>query len=260
MGEDANSTGAAPTALPPAAADSNGNAPPDAEELEESPEGWARQLERCLGGSASKLSRLARIDAVARGIGTIQAPPEGDNAKQEKGGGEGLSEAEDVVEGDGAVRVPAGNGADKAARARVHRAIQETFPFVKVRGCALRPQPFVLDREDVISWSFDMRVHCKKVALCNHSKVHYDPLQLLMSFCAVLLCSCPLFSTPGSLFCWFQDGDRERPRRERHRRVHAGGPAACSPRNLVGTRSGGPSKVTLPPPAPLSGSRVLGVC
>lgn len=42
-----------------------------------------------------------------------------------------LAEAE-KGETDGAVRVHAGQGADKAARARVHRAVQETFPFIKV--------------------------------------------------------------------------------------------------------------------------------
>lgn len=32
-----------------------------------------------------------------------------------------------------AVRIPVGSGGDKAARALLHRAVQETFPFVKVR-------------------------------------------------------------------------------------------------------------------------------
>ncbi|CAM9172048.1 unnamed protein product [Ectocarpus fasciculatus] len=127
---------------------------------------WAEQLRRCLAGSESEFSRLARLDAAARGA-SAPAPPSpsptripavagvGSAEKNEGetlaggmiGQGAGASEAREqqlaeaekgekgATETDGAVRVHVhaghGQGADKAARARVHRAVQETFPFIK---------------------------------------------------------------------------------------------------------------------------------
>ncbi|CAM9207029.1 unnamed protein product [Scytosiphon promiscuus] len=136
-GEYDNSAGAAPPApLAPdvpspagTATTGKGNTHADVEEEEEdeSPEGWAQQLQRCLGGSASKLAQLKRIDASARGGGTLQVTTAAGDGAQEREEGS----AKNVEEGDKAVRVLVGHGADKAARARVHRAVQETFPFVK---------------------------------------------------------------------------------------------------------------------------------
>ncbi|CBN73915.1 conserved unknown protein [Ectocarpus siliculosus] len=120
---------------------------------------WAQELRRCLAGSESDFSRLARLDAAARGASApAQTAPSptpvpavagmgsaeknegmtlaGDVTGQETGASEAreqqLAEAE-KGETDGAVLVwvHAGQGADKAARARVHRAVQETFPFIK---------------------------------------------------------------------------------------------------------------------------------
>ncbi|CAM9613535.1 unnamed protein product, partial [Ectocarpus sp. 12 AP-2014] len=118
---------------------------------------WAQELRRCLAGSESEFSRLARLDAAARGASALAPPPPsptpvpavarvgsaernegealaGDVTGQEAGASEAreqqLAEAE-KGETDGPVRVHAGQGADKAARVRVHRAVQETFPFIK---------------------------------------------------------------------------------------------------------------------------------
>lgn len=52
--------------------------------------------------------------------GVLVAPTSGNEASVDGGAGFAV------------VRIPAGCGADKEARARVHRAVQETFPFVKV--------------------------------------------------------------------------------------------------------------------------------
>ncbi|CAB1097592.1 unnamed protein product [Ectocarpus sp. CCAP 1310/34] len=120
---------------------------------------WAQELQRCLAGSESDFSRLARLDAAARGASApAQTAPSptpapavagvgsaeknegealaGDVTGQEAGASEAreqqLAEAE-KGETDGPVRVHAGQGADKAARARVHRAVQETFPFIKIQ-------------------------------------------------------------------------------------------------------------------------------
>ncbi|CAM9503668.1 unnamed protein product [Ectocarpus sp. 4 AP-2014] len=117
---------------------------------------WAQELRRCLAGLESEFSRLASLDAAARGASARPPPPSptpvpavagvgsaeknegetlaGDVTGQEAGGFQAreqqLAEAK-KGETDGAVRVHTGQGADKAARARVHRAVQETFPFIK---------------------------------------------------------------------------------------------------------------------------------
>lgn len=55
---------------------------------------------------------------------------------------------------------------------------------------------------------------------------------------SVCLCFCRSVSVFGYL-----DSDRERRRRDCHRRVFPGNPSSCPPRSLIGTGFGGPSKV-----------------
>lgn len=103
---------------------------------DESRAGRLEQLRQLLGGSDPQLARLAKLDAAARGSGTTEtaaAAEAADPALAASFGDSTVGGSATDTEGvgaDGVVRIPA--GADKAARARVHRAVQETFPFVKV--------------------------------------------------------------------------------------------------------------------------------
>ena len=106
-------------------------------EEDESRAGRLEQLRQFLGRSESQLARLAKLDAAARGAGAIEAAAAAEEAADLASAAsfgdstvEGTATKADGAGTDDAVRIPA--GADKAARARVHRAVQETFPFVKV--------------------------------------------------------------------------------------------------------------------------------
>eukprot|EP00752_Nemacystus_decipiens_P009680 g8649.t1 len=101
---------------------------------DESRDGRLEQLRQLLGGSDSQLSRLAKLDAAARGTAVIESaaaeaadpPPTAGVGDSTVGGS--AANAEGAGGGD-VVRIPA--GVDKVARAKVHHAVQEAFPFVK---------------------------------------------------------------------------------------------------------------------------------
>lgn len=121
------------------------------QEQDESRAGRLGQLRQLLGGSETQLSRLAELDAAARGPGKVEAETEVAAAAVRPPPAEAADPAAAASSGDGVVggsvsktnsggwgpddvvRIPA--GADKEARANVHRAVQETFPFIKV-SCA----------------------------------------------------------------------------------------------------------------------------
>lgn len=106
--------------------------------------GPVEQLRQLVGSEG--LARLAAINSAAKGCATSSSVdttrPDGIN-----GCGVPNTEASDKKTEDdpkslaagarlepGCVRIPGGHLADKAERAKVHRAVQEAFPFVKVRG------------------------------------------------------------------------------------------------------------------------------
>lgn len=136
------------------------------EEEDQSRAGRLEQLRQLLGGSESKISRLAKLDAATRGPGTIEtaaaaaamasAASLGDTTV-----GRSATNAEGAG-GDDVVRIPAGT--DKVARARVHRAVQETFPFIKV--ITSNPTCVVESRATRVPQE-DGRNVCRNIRLCK---------------------------------------------------------------------------------------------
>lgn len=115
-----------------ATATSGGNAATAGGETGESEVSWTAQLRRMAGEEA--VEHLARLDAAARAGKTLAATigdgggaRADDAAGEDEGGPKGTGGVTRIV------RISAGRGVcNKADRARVHRAVQETFPFVKV--------------------------------------------------------------------------------------------------------------------------------
>ena len=76
---------------------------------------------------------------------------------------------------------------------------------------------------------------------CSCGQLMLRPHLVFRSRVFLTLPTCPSFRCA----CAFVglDGDRERRRRDCHRRVFPGNPSSCPPRSLIGTGFGGPSKV-----------------
>lgn len=106
--------------------------------------GPSEKLRQLVGSEG--LARLAAINSGAKGCATSSSF---DTTRLDRINGCGVpnTEASDKKTEDepnslmagarlepGCVRIPGGHLADKAERAKVHRAVQEAFPFVKVRG------------------------------------------------------------------------------------------------------------------------------